>query len=90
MLADSITAMVDRTSGAKLEGAFGTNAWLVEEMYESYLADPESVSESWREFVGLGTNSRSRAPRRRRAIRRDSYRAPGSAEQPTRRGRSGR
>jgi 2-oxoglutarate dehydrogenase E1 component len=31
-------------------GAFGPNAWLVEEMYEEYLHDPASVSESWREF----------------------------------------
>jgi 2-oxoglutarate decarboxylase len=31
-------------------GAFGANAWLVEEMYEDYLADPNSVTESWREF----------------------------------------
>jgi 2-oxoglutarate decarboxylase len=31
-------------------GAFGANAWLVEEMYEAYLADPTSVTESWREF----------------------------------------
>ncbi|MGH9292163.1 MAG: 2-oxoglutarate dehydrogenase E1 subunit family protein, partial [Acidimicrobiales bacterium] len=31
-------------------GAYGANAWLVEEMYDSYLADPTSVSESWREF----------------------------------------
>jgi multifunctional 2-oxoglutarate metabolism enzyme len=28
----------------------GPNAWLVDEMYEQYLADPSSVSESWREF----------------------------------------
>jgi 2-oxoglutarate decarboxylase len=28
----------------------GPNAWLVDEMYEQYLADPASVSESWREF----------------------------------------
>ena len=28
----------------------GPNAWLVDEMYEQYLADPPSVSESWREF----------------------------------------
>jgi 2-oxoglutarate dehydrogenase E1 component len=42
--------MVDRSNGGRLAGAFGTNAWLVEEMYESYLADPASVSESWREF----------------------------------------
>jgi multifunctional 2-oxoglutarate metabolism enzyme len=28
----------------------GPNAWLVDEMYEQYLDDPASVSESWREF----------------------------------------
>ena len=28
----------------------GPNAWLVDEMYEQYLADPSSVSEAWREF----------------------------------------
>jgi 2-oxoglutarate dehydrogenase E1 component len=48
--AGSIAAMVDRSSAGGLAGAYGTNAWLVEEMYESYLADPQSVSESWREF----------------------------------------
>ncbi len=31
-------------------GAFGPNAWLVEDMYDRYLADPTSVSDSWREF----------------------------------------
>src|SRR5688500_6475868 len=29
---------------------FGPNAWLVDEMYEQFRADPRSVSESWREF----------------------------------------
>ncbi|HEU5150978.1 MAG TPA: multifunctional oxoglutarate decarboxylase/oxoglutarate dehydrogenase thiamine pyrophosphate-binding subunit/dihydrolipoyllysine-residue succinyltransferase subunit [Iamia sp.] len=28
----------------------GPNAWLVDEMYESYAEDPSSVSESWQEF----------------------------------------
>jgi multifunctional 2-oxoglutarate metabolism enzyme len=28
----------------------GPNAWLVDEMYEQYVADPSSVSESWHEF----------------------------------------
>src|SRR5271165_4504170 len=49
-LAGSITAMPDKSTGEVLAGAYGANAWLVEEMYESYLADPGSVSESWREF----------------------------------------
>jgi 2-oxoglutarate dehydrogenase E1 component len=30
--------------------ALGPNAWLVDEMYEQYLADPSSVSVSWRDF----------------------------------------
>jgi 2-oxoglutarate decarboxylase len=32
------------------ESSFGPNAWLVDDMYEQYRQDPESVSESWREF----------------------------------------
>jgi len=31
-------------------GAFGPNAWLVDDMFEEYRNDPSSVSESWREF----------------------------------------
>ena len=31
-------------------GAFGPNAWLVEDMYDRFLADPMAVSDSWREF----------------------------------------
>src|SRR5258706_9830059 len=30
--------------------AFGPNAWLVDDMYERYVADPDSVGESWKEF----------------------------------------
>src|SRR5262245_29116120 len=38
-------------SGTETAGtAFGANSWLVEEMYEQYRADPDSVGESWREF----------------------------------------
>jgi 2-oxoglutarate dehydrogenase E1 component len=29
---------------------FGANSWLVEEMYEQFVADPGSVSDSWQEF----------------------------------------
>jgi 2-oxoglutarate decarboxylase len=32
------------------DSSFGANAWLVDDMYEQYRQDPESVSESWREF----------------------------------------
>ncbi len=31
-------------------GAFGPNAWLVDDMYELYRRDPSAVSESWQEF----------------------------------------
>lgn len=31
-------------------GAFGSNAWLVDEMFEQYRNDPKSVSPSWQEF----------------------------------------
>ncbi len=31
-------------------GSFGPNAWLVDDMYDRFLVDPSSVSESWREF----------------------------------------
>ena len=35
---------------APLGGAFGPNAWLVDDMYEQYRADPSSVSQSWQDF----------------------------------------
>jgi len=41
------------TAGSRTDGPsghFGPNAWLVEDLYERYLADPSSVAESWREF----------------------------------------
>ena len=31
-------------------GKFGANSWLVEEMYEQFRSDPDSVSETWQEF----------------------------------------
>ncbi len=32
------------------QASFGPNAWLVDEMYDQYRADPSSVTESWRDF----------------------------------------
>ncbi len=54
--------MVANGNGVRRDGeagALGLNAWLVEELYQSYVADPGSVSESWREFF---TDYRSNAP----------------------------
>jgi len=33
-----------------VSGNFGANDWLVEEMYEKYMADPNSVEATWRDF----------------------------------------
>ncbi|HEY5252588.1 MAG TPA: multifunctional oxoglutarate decarboxylase/oxoglutarate dehydrogenase thiamine pyrophosphate-binding subunit/dihydrolipoyllysine-residue succinyltransferase subunit, partial [Acidimicrobiales bacterium] len=43
-------------------GAFGPNAWLVDDMYEEYRSDPASVSESWREFFADYAPSGSSTP----------------------------
>ncbi|WP_242653896.1 multifunctional oxoglutarate decarboxylase/oxoglutarate dehydrogenase thiamine pyrophosphate-binding subunit/dihydrolipoyllysine-residue succinyltransferase subunit [Klenkia soli] len=43
-------------------GGFGTNEWLVEEMYQQYLADPGSVDQAWHDFFddyAPGTSSAS-------------------------------
>jgi 2-oxoglutarate decarboxylase len=38
------------TQFGRAGGSFGPNAWLVDDMYDRFLADPSSVSDSWREF----------------------------------------
>ncbi|HEY7931479.1 MAG TPA: multifunctional oxoglutarate decarboxylase/oxoglutarate dehydrogenase thiamine pyrophosphate-binding subunit/dihydrolipoyllysine-residue succinyltransferase subunit [Acidimicrobiales bacterium] len=38
------------SSSSTQRGSFGPNAWLVDDLYDQFLADPSSVSESWREF----------------------------------------
>ena len=35
---------------AEQQKQFGTNLWIVDEMYREYIADPDSVGESWKEF----------------------------------------
>src|SRR5262249_28868294 len=37
-------------SATSTDADFGTNSWLVEEMYEQFREDPLSVGEAWREF----------------------------------------
>ena len=52
---------------------FGTNEWLVEEMYERYKADPNSVDAAWHEFFAdyrtAHAPQRRRRPRQRRPDR---------------------
>ena len=38
------------TPASKFGNSFGTNEWLVEEMYERYLQDPATVDSAWWEF----------------------------------------
>ncbi|PZS24597.1 MAG: multifunctional oxoglutarate decarboxylase/oxoglutarate dehydrogenase thiamine pyrophosphate-binding subunit/dihydrolipoyllysine-residue succinyltransferase subunit [Pseudonocardiales bacterium] len=43
----------DQSTGSEstpAAGDFGTNEWLVEDMYERYLTDPGSVDEAWHDF----------------------------------------
>ena len=42
--------MSQRSSGDTQTNGFGPNEWLVQELRESFLRDPESVSPQWREF----------------------------------------
>ncbi|MDQ3470218.1 MAG: hypothetical protein M3487_10715, partial [Actinomycetota bacterium] len=48
------------TATSSTDPGFGTNSWLVEEMYERFQEDPGSVGETWREFFA---DYRSDAPR---------------------------
>ncbi|MGA2432544.1 MAG: multifunctional oxoglutarate decarboxylase/oxoglutarate dehydrogenase thiamine pyrophosphate-binding subunit/dihydrolipoyllysine-residue succinyltransferase subunit [Acidimicrobiales bacterium] len=45
-----MTTPPDSVSPRAVKGSFGPNAWLVDDMYDRFLADPDSVSPSWREF----------------------------------------
>ena len=38
------------TPNSSAVAGFGTNEWLVEEMYQQFLADPSSVDQAWHEF----------------------------------------
>jgi len=41
---------VSQTAKTPASAAFGANAWLVDEMYQKYLADKSSVDEAWWDF----------------------------------------
>jgi len=45
-----VTSPPDSSLPQSNKGSFGPNAWLVDDMYDRFLADPGSVSASWREF----------------------------------------
>ncbi len=45
-----MTNPLESSDSRARSGAFGPNAWLVDDLYEQFIADPSSVSASWREF----------------------------------------
>jgi 2-oxoglutarate decarboxylase len=82
----SIRNVANDTMREGAAGAYGANAWLVEEMYEAYLADPTSVSESWREFFAdYRSQSRSLAEAAgpEAAVGGDADEKPSSSSPPT-------
>ncbi|HST48068.1 multifunctional oxoglutarate decarboxylase/oxoglutarate dehydrogenase thiamine pyrophosphate-binding subunit/dihydrolipoyllysine-residue succinyltransferase subunit, partial [Jatrophihabitans sp.] len=48
-MADDVTAQ-SSTGSESTRPDFGANEWLVEEMYERYLADPSAVDAAWHDF----------------------------------------
>ena len=42
---------------------FGANDWLIEELREQYLADPDSVDSSWAAYFKAHTDGAAPAPR---------------------------
>src|SRR5438270_156950 len=53
---------------AEQDTTFGPNAWLVDEMYEQYRADPSSVSDSWRDFFADERSDDGSAPPEKEAV----------------------
>ena len=46
----SVNSSRPSSPSASSVAGFGTNEWLVEEMYQQYVADPASVDQAWHEF----------------------------------------
>src|SRR5687768_13306482 len=46
----SVSSSRPSSTSASPVAGFGTNEWLVEEMYQQYVADPSSVDQAWHEF----------------------------------------
>ena len=46
----TVSSSQPSSASANPVAGFGTNEWLVEEMYQQYLADPRSVDQAWHDF----------------------------------------
>src|SRR3954453_8415714 len=70
-------------SQAESETRFGANAWLVDEMYDQYRADPSSVSESWRDFFPDEPGGSGPEPRaEKESVQTDTASEPPPPERP--------
>ena len=71
-------------SAPSTDSDFGTNSWLVEEMYEQFREDPSSVGEAWQEFFAdyKSTNPALACPRLRPGPRGGRRRAAAPAASP--------
>jgi 2-oxoglutarate decarboxylase len=67
---------------------FGANEWLVDEMRERYLEDPDSVDEAWRELFAdsektRGSGNGARKPAGAQPAARQEAQTPDTAKRPT-------
>ena len=67
----------DLTASNEQTDEFGANDWLIDEMYQAYREDPESVDPRWQRFFA----ERSAAPANGAPVRPDAN-PPAPAEQP--------
>ena len=72
--------MPEPTEGNPL-AAFGANEWLVDEMYEQYQKDPQSVDPAWWDFF---KNYRNGAAPAQSAAQEPAAQAPATTERPAR------
>ena len=47
---NDVPSTSDSVSNIAKSGSFGPNAWLIDDLYDQYLRDPSSVSQTWQEF----------------------------------------
>ncbi|EFQ82980.1 oxoglutarate dehydrogenase (succinyl-transferring), E1 component [Aeromicrobium marinum DSM 15272] len=59
--------MAESSTNDSSQPNFGTNQWLVEEMYERYTDDPSSVDASWKTFFAEGGYSNGATPEKKSA-----------------------
>ena len=74
-----------RRAGKNPAAAFGPNEWLVDEIYQQYLQDPNSVDRAWWDFFADYKPGGRRAPRPAGPARRGGPRAPPRRRGPPRR-----